>query len=219
MTEEYGNFNQAYLYGGAEAALETLNFNLDLDITRYVLFDFDTVPQIVDMLGGVDIKVTGAEAKHLGLGGAGTYHMDGNLALRFSRIRSIDSDYQRMGRQNKVITAIVNKLKDSNPLELLNIINQVLPLIETNISNKEITSFATNILSFDLSNIQQLQFPEKGYDDIEQTVSFDGLIHYILKDFQGNVAKIHEAVYGVEDYQVSERLDASVNRMREMYLK
>ena len=217
--DDYNNFNEAYSSGGVESALQTLNYNLDLDITRYVLFDFNSVPKIVDLLGGVSLSLSAAEAGQIGLSGGGVYTLNGKQALEYSRIRNLDSDYGRMNRQNQVILAIVDQFKSRSPFELLDIVNQVMPYIETNVSNSEIKRFAMNLLSFDLGNITHLQFPENGYEDIEATVPIGNTsIHYILKDFQGNVAMLHEHIYGVKNYQVSDRLDASIKRMRELYL-
>lgn len=216
---DYNNFNEAYANGGVTATLQTLNHNLDLDITRYVLFDFNSVPKIVDILGGVTISLSAAEASQVGFRGAGTYTLNGDQALRYSRIRNLDSDYGRMNRQNQVIMAIVNQFKSKSPFELLGVINGILPYIETNLKNSEIKSYVTSLLSFDLGNIVELQFPANGYRDIEATVPIGNTaIHYILKDFQGNVAMLHKQIYGLKDYKVSERLDQSVKKMRELYL-
>ena len=71
--------------------LSTLNTNLDLDITKYVTIDFDSVINIVDAIGGVTITVTSAEASQIqGINGAGTYNLTGKQALAYGRIRKID---------------------------------------------------------------------------------------------------------------------------------
>ena len=86
----------AYSYGGPTLALSTLNTNLDLDITEFVTVNFEAVKEIVNDLGGVTITVTDAEATQIsGINEAGTYMLNGDQALAYSRIRKIDTDYKR----------------------------------------------------------------------------------------------------------------------------
>ena len=59
--QKYGHFNWAYWFGGATLAVQTLNYNLDLDITQYVTFSFNAVEKLVDLIGGVDIDLTAKE--------------------------------------------------------------------------------------------------------------------------------------------------------------
>ena len=94
----------AYAFGKAPLALSAINKNLDLDITEYVTIDFDSVINIVDAMGGVEITVTSAEAGQIpGISGAGTYNLTGTQALAYGRIRKIDTDYARTERMRNVV--------------------------------------------------------------------------------------------------------------------
>lgn len=44
--------NYAYQLGGAVTAINTLNTNLDLNITDYVAVDFSAMASIIDAVGG-----------------------------------------------------------------------------------------------------------------------------------------------------------------------
>ena len=71
-----------------------LNKNLDLDIENYVTVDFKAMSDVVDLLGGIEINVTDAEAEMLNhyvgetakaagkkankLSGGGVYNLDGS---------------------------------------------------------------------------------------------------------------------------------------------
>ena len=44
-------------YGGAPLTLKILNYNYDLDMTRYVVFSFDTIKAIIDIIGGVELDI------------------------------------------------------------------------------------------------------------------------------------------------------------------
>ncbi|NBK98631.1 MAG: LytR family transcriptional regulator [Erysipelotrichia bacterium] len=206
MKERYEKLNHAYAYDGAQGTLSALNYNFDLDITKYVKFEFGSVEHIVDILGGVDITLTAAEAGSIGVGGAGTYHLNGEEALAYSRIRNLDSDYGRMQRQNNVINAVLAGVSGKSPLDLLDIVNKVMPYIETNVSNGSIKNYATSLISFDLGGTQQYQFPSDGYNSILTSLYLYGYgPHYVLKDFAGEVKTLHENIYG-GTYKVSDNV-------------
>ena len=52
---DFDKLNHAYWYGGAPLTLKTLNYNFDLDITRYVAFNFDAIEHIIDMIDGIEL--------------------------------------------------------------------------------------------------------------------------------------------------------------------
>ncbi len=52
-------------YGGPEQAISMMNTNLDLDITQYVSVNFDSLIEVIDMLGGIEIEVDDQEYVHL----------------------------------------------------------------------------------------------------------------------------------------------------------
>ena len=60
--EKYDKINHAF-YGGVENTLKTINQNFDLNITEYIMIDFETVASMVDKVGGVSINITPDELK------------------------------------------------------------------------------------------------------------------------------------------------------------
>ena len=145
----------AYSYGGALLAMNTLNKNLDLNISEYVTVNFDTVKTVVDSIGGVTVNITAAEASSgsiPGISSAGKYNLNGEQALAYSRIRKIDTDYQRTERMRTVLTAVFSKVKSMDIGQLNNLLNTVLPHIRTNISQNEIISLIPQALSFNINN-------------------------------------------------------------------
>ena len=206
MEDRYEKLNHAYMWDGVEGTLSTLNYNFDLNITQYVKFDFDSVETIVDILGGVDIALTDAEAASLGVGAAGIYHLNGVQTLAYSRIRNLDSDYGRMARQTNVINAVLASVKGQSVSELLNTASHVLPYIETNVTNNEMKSMALAVVGFDLGNTEQFQFPSEGYGSILASLSLYGYgPHYVLNDFAGEVKLLHDNIYE-KDYKVSKNV-------------
>ena len=60
----YEKINAAYDYGGPELAVQTLNENLDLNISDYVSIDFKCLVDVVDALGGVEINIPNESVLH-----------------------------------------------------------------------------------------------------------------------------------------------------------
>ncbi len=138
--------NAAYAFGGFTLLNETLAINFGIHVDANVEVDFDGFAGVIDLLGGVDINLTQKEANYMndtwGLGvKPGINHMDGSTALYYSRIRKIDSDSHRAGRQRTVITALVEKYKNKETGEMLSILDRVLPMITTDMTDEEIIDY------------------------------------------------------------------------------
>ncbi|SMQ60448.1 LCP family protein [Agreia sp. VKM Ac-1783] len=109
---------------GIEATKDAIEGALDISIQYYVLIDMQGFAQLIDALGGVDINVT----ERLPIGGdenlnevegwiePGQQHMDGTTALWYARSRHTTSDYDRMGRQRELQTAILTQFQPANVL-------------------------------------------------------------------------------------------------------
>lgn len=155
--ETWHKLNWAHSKGGAELLMDTLEFNFGVEIDYYAKVDFLSFAEIIDSIGGLDIEVTDAEAvamqdpmreqnRLLGneygtdyLYEAGTYHMNGNQALAYSRIRKgVGDDFARTDRQREVISLIVEKAKEMNIKELDNLATSVIPNITTNMEKSQV---------------------------------------------------------------------------------
>lgn len=109
---------------GIEATKDAVEGALGITIQYYVLIDMQGFAQLIDALGGVDIDVT----ERLPIGGdenleqvegwiePGLQHMDGTTALWYARSRHSTSDYDRMGRQRELQTAILTQFQPANVL-------------------------------------------------------------------------------------------------------
>ena len=136
-------FNAAYANGGAALTMQTLENNFRIQIDKYVEIDFENFEQVIDKMGGIDIDMSAKSAAYENevMGSnlhEGVNHLDGRLALYYARIRDIDSDFGRTGRQRQVILAMLERFKGLNPIEMNNIAYDYLPHVTTNLSNSEI---------------------------------------------------------------------------------
>ena len=203
--EDFDKLNHAYAYGGANLAMQTLNYNFDLDLTRYVAFNFEAIEEIIDLMGGLEIDVKPKEVEHIrGVFKSGLQHLDGPEVLDYMRIRAADNDYVRMDRQTEVIKIMFAKLTTLKYSELLDLLTKCLPFIETNIPKNEIISLGLDALKLNLANIEQYQVPFNGYDDINQSVAYRGYSPlYILDSYQDTVSELHHAIYRDSTYEPS----------------
>lgn len=187
----------AYAYGGPELAMSTLNKNLDLNITEFVTVNFETVKTVVDSIGGVTIKVTDAEATQIsGLSSGGTYTLNGEQALAYSRIRKIDSDYQRTERMRTVIEAVFDKVKTLGVSELSNFVDTILPLISTNLSSNEIISMLPAVPFYSIKNSEGWPYEVRG-------ISTDAW-YGVPVTLESNVKELHAELFGNDDYTPTE---------------
>lgn len=142
--------NAAYAFGGMKLLNETMETNFGVKVDGDVEVDFNNFEKLIDMLGGVDIKLTSKEVKHLNSGygwnlSAGTQRLNGKQALAYSRIRKIDSDYRRAERQRTVISSLIKRYQNLSLPEMLSMIEDVLPLVTTNMSKNEIIDIAMSV--------------------------------------------------------------------------
>ncbi len=147
---EPNKMNAAYAFGGMKLLSETMQVNFGVEVDGCVEVDFNGFEKVVDLLGGVDVKLTAAEVKYMNHGTnwglqVGMNHLNGEQALWYSRIREIDSDYQRARRQRTVIMAIIEKYKTLPVLEMIDMLEDILPLVTTNMEKSEIIGYALDV--------------------------------------------------------------------------
>lgn len=189
----------AYAYGGPELAINTLNKNLDLNITEFVTVNFDTVETIVDSIGGITLTITDSEASQIGFSSGGTYTLDGKEALAYSRIRKIDSDYQRTERMRTVLEAVFNKVKKQELAEISNFVDMVLPHISTNMSTNSIISLVPSAVFYKITDSTGWPYDVSGY-------SSDAW-YGVPVTLESNVKEFHQNIFGISDYTPSETVE------------
>lgn len=160
--------NAAYAFGGFKLLNKTLKVNFGIFVDGNVEVDFDGFKEIIDYLGGVEIKLTQKEATYLNQNygfnlSAGTQMLNGAQALGYSRIRKIDTDYRRTERQRTVLISLLNRYKDKPVSEMLSMLNQILPKITTDMTNGEILGLAGQLLPMlSTAKINTFQIPVNG---------------------------------------------------------
>ena len=169
-TGNWRKLNAACSAGGAQLVIDTIEYNFKVKIDSYVLVDFEVFTKLIDLMGGLTVKdVTAEEARYLRekvkivYAKEGTNKFSGAAALWYCRIRYLDDDFHRTQRQRKVISAIINQAKSMNPLELVKIVEKVLPMITTDIGRNDMLSLGLNaVAKYSRYDIVQHQIPAKG---------------------------------------------------------
>lgn len=152
--------NAAYSLGGTKLLNQTLEENFDLHIDGNVEVDFSQFSQIVDLLGGVEIQLRQDEANLINkeTGStleAGLRTLDGMQALAYARIRKLDADgdFSRTNRQRRVMEAIWDSYRGASLSTLMQLLSNVLPMVDTDMSAGEILSCAISVFP-NLSDIE-----------------------------------------------------------------
>lgn len=180
IPNKYGTkLNSAYSVGGVELTKATIEANLGITIDKYVIVDFTAFKTVVNKIGklngkgGIKMTVTAAEANYMcnhetyGLfprfqRGAGTYYMNGAEALNYARIRKIDSDFGRTNRQRKVLSQIVEELKDIGYMDLISIGYSCLEYVTTDFTKGELVGLATEAAEIMGYDMKQISIPIQG---------------------------------------------------------
>lgn len=183
--------NVAYPAGGFKMIDAALEVNFGVKVDGNVEVDFSQFAKIIDLLGGVDIELTGAEAAYMNNNGfyvhSGMNHLNGDEALLYSRIRYIDSDFYRTNRQRNVVTAILNQFKNASLGQITDTLVSVLGMITTDMTDAEIMSYALELapLLKDLK-IESQHIPVEGtyyYGDVKDQNIVDCIF---ISDFETN---------------------------------
>lgn len=208
---DYGKLNSAMTFGGAPLLMDTINQNYRLAITDYVMVDFNMFIELIDAMGGVTVKMTTEEIsaandciaglnKQWGVdylwdgfifAEAGNVKCTGKQALGYARIRHLDSDFKRSDRQFQVLTAVYAKFRAQNAAQQYAILYELLPMVETNMSNETILECAVQALGMRAAGILHSRMPA---DDTYRSGRYDRR-SVLLTDITQNALLMHAFIY------------------------
>lgn len=201
------NLNYTMVDGGPELLLKTINYNFNLQVDKFVHVSLHTLPMIIDKLGGVELDITNEELNFINsyinnidnengtstepLYGAGRQLLNGTQAAAYCRIRYTEGrDYKRTERQRDVLSAIFDKFKNISITEIPGLIDDLLPLVSTNMTTSEMLSIATKALGAGVSNIEQGRFPLDEHHYAEWTD-----MYHMIVDIDATTEEIHKFIY------------------------
>ena len=189
--------NAAYSWGGPNLLVE-LNFRVKID--KYVVVDFAAFEKAVDLLGGVEIELTEKEAAHVKSNSgvptaAGKQLLNGAQTRGYCQIRKIDNDFARTARQRKVINVLLQKAKSMDFSTMLAIADEILPMVNTNLSNSEILVYLSRAIPMLKNPVTQRMLPIEN----EAGTSYIGRIYVggremYRVDFEKNIKALHDFI-------------------------
>lgn len=198
----FDKLNHAYAYGGPSLTTATLEDNYRVDIDRYIIIDFKKFVEIIDTIGGIELEITQEEADVINRDSkedaslalsAGKVHMTGKQARMYARIRELGNDYERTSRQRKVVTAAIEKLKNTDIFTLNSHLSHILSMITTDMTKDDVLGLVANMATYLNYDITSFRLPVDGeFYDYEGPDGAWLLVAYL----QENIDILVKYVYG-----------------------
>jgi len=216
----HGNrkINSASYYGGPELTVKVVNECFKMNIKEYVLVNFGSFKEIVDILGGVRLNITKKEMEQINAGlaeqgrllgldrdkwAAGEYdlktygndtELNGLQTLAYARIRHIDSDYQRTERQRLVIDAAIKKFRNSVSVkQLMQLATSMWGYVDTNVDMLSAVGLATTVLKSGIGKISTNLLPVSNTYKSETRKENGNALYDV--DFAANAASLYKFIY------------------------
>jgi LCP family protein required for cell wall assembly len=183
----HNKINAAYAIGeqrigrgyGPALIKETVGNLVGVPVHHFVLVNFDGFEKVIDTIGGITIDVPKAiedplypvseyagdnRTMHVSFA-AGPQFMDGREALIYARTRHADSDFGRNQRQQQVLMAIFDQVREQGLLSQLTRLddytNALRDYIRTDIPRGEMLRLARVGTRLDANNIQRYAIDSK----------------------------------------------------------
>ena len=169
---DYVKLNAAYSIGGPKQTVKQVSELLNVPIDYYAVINMGVLKKVVNSLGGVEVDNPFAftyEGYHFK---KGKQHLNGNQALKYSRMRYDDpnNDYGRQKRQQQILSSVIAKFKQSGSISSANkIMDAVGDGVKTNIPIDDIATLYGNYHSA-MNNVSTYHF--QGQDATIDGVSF-----------------------------------------------
>ncbi|MCD3195379.1 LCP family protein [Clostridium botulinum C] len=148
--------NAAHATGGVQGAVDAVQKLLDIDIDYYGKINYEGFREVVDAIGGVDVKIENnmnydddMQNLHIHFKKGEEVHLDGKKAEEFFRWRKNNDgsglptgDLGRIDNQHIFISKVTEKMKSPFILFRIPSLLRTLPkYIETNMSSNEILKY------------------------------------------------------------------------------
>ena len=207
--EGYGphKFNAAMAFGGIDLLKDTIQETYDISIDKYIIINFWGFEAIIDQIGGLEIDVKDYQLdelnKYIGesTGGndcpvteSGLQLLNGKQALSYSRIRKgVGDEFERTERQREVLFKIAEKLRETNPIKYLGIVNSMLDYLNTNIDPLDALDMAYTIYKFPSLDTKQIHIP---VTELSDDMNYGGEVGWVfIMDRKQNTQILHDFIF------------------------
>ena len=145
----YAKLTYAFFWGGAPWTIGTINRNFNMNISDYVAVEIEQMEKIVDLVGGVDVDLDYGELQYLPYAENlhyGICHLNGKQAVKYARLRELDNEINRTGRQREVIMSILEALSRMPVTDYPAFIRECLGMSETSFQSDELLELSMEVL-------------------------------------------------------------------------
>lgn len=196
-----------YKWGGDLGAMEIIDKvierNFGAIVDKNIEVNMEAFDACINALHGVDIELNADEVKYLNdyfkdyperVYKEGVNKLDGWAAEMYARTRhstNADNDFNRTNRQRAVVAAVLEKVKSMSLLEINSLIDELLPMVLTDMTNTDMTTYVAELLPLlPEMTLESLQCPNADMDMYGKTIDLfgDGQEHAVLY-FDENKAK------------------------------
>jgi LCP family protein required for cell wall assembly len=168
-----GKIDQAFLHGGAQCAIQTVEKDLNVHIDYYAWIGLQGLVSVLNQVGGVNVIANNPvmdDYYPADLSGGnpfdyerilvlpGAQHMDGTLALEYVRARHDDAygDFARSQRQQQILIALRAKTKTLTLADIPNLATSLGSDFQTNMSISQVSGLLPIAGSVPLASITQV---------------------------------------------------------------
>ncbi|MBR2571113.1 MAG: LCP family protein [Clostridia bacterium] len=177
--------NAAYVFGGPDLLLKTLEHNFGVSVDYYVAINFSILADVVDEIGGLTLNIQsdkqrryinlvikednvvlkhaypkrGIKTEDSLIKKTGEQLLNGRQVQAYARYRKGSSDYERTTRQREVIIKAMEKIKTMSLTDLTKIALNHLDEVSTNMSIIDMATLAPAAFELQGQEVRQLRVP------------------------------------------------------------
>ncbi|MBP3038238.1 LCP family protein [Bacillaceae bacterium Marseille-Q3522] len=184
--------NHAYAFGGVDMSIDTVENFLNIEMDYYLRMNMEGLSELVDAVGGITVD-NQSDWYDEGYYQKGFHYKKGSITLNgpqtmgYVRMRHMDSDFARTGRQRQVIQAIIEK---GASIVSITRINDILQTLGNNIQTNMDFSVMTNLFQ----NYRSALNNQENYMLQGSGTTIDGIYYYQVPEEE--VTKVHDMLAG-----------------------
>ena len=211
----FDKINAAYAYGGHKLTQDTVEKFIGVPMDHYVIINIKAFQRIIDALGGIDINVEKRmfyEDPWDDDGGLvidlrpGQQHMDGKTAVTYVRYRDEEGDIGRIGRQQKFMKAVMDKVTSPAIIpQLPTIIKEVLSSVKTDLSLRQMLEFAGALKEAQKNGLKTEMVPGRG-------LYIEGISYWIP-----DITKLRQTLADTLDISMSSSMRSAMEKESREY--
>lgn len=203
--------NAAFAFGGPKLTMQTIENTFGIKIDNYVCVSFTTFKDVINSIGGVDVKITSDEAGYInwqinkngqasvGLvsTSGGVTHLNGQQALWLCRDRGGNgfggNDFTRGARQRRLIRSLVKSYESYTPIKALATIKTLKKHVKTDLTMSDFKWYAKRCKRFFGYKFKERSVPGDG--EWQSGTSSGGAWIIQLNDFKKLKSDVQHYIY------------------------